>query len=64
MLRGLRYQRMLAGLTQEELADKAGISRQTVILLEAGRQEPRPSSIKKLARALHVKPAELMDAAE
>lgn len=59
-LGNLRYYRELAALTQQELAERAGITRLTVMLLEQGKQQPRPSTTRKLARALRLKPSELM----
>lgn len=57
----LRHYREQAALTQQELADRAGITRLTVMLLEQGQQQPRPATTRKLARVLKVKPADLMD---
>jgi transcriptional regulator with XRE-family HTH domain len=51
-LEGLKEVRFLKGLTQEELAERAGVSRYTVIDLEAGRHEARPGTARKLAEAL------------
>jgi transcriptional regulator with XRE-family HTH domain len=53
----LREQRRM---TQEELAARAGISRGYLARLETARQDPRLSTIEKLAKALRVKPAELL----
>lgn len=36
----LRELRQLAGITQQELADAAGITRQTVIAIEGGKYSP------------------------
>jgi transcriptional regulator with XRE-family HTH domain len=58
-LPGLRYQRDLALLTQEELASKAGIVRPQISRLENG-ATARPSTIRKLARALGCEPADLI----
>lgn len=55
----LRDLRIRAGLTQIELADRAGVSRTTVIRLEQGDPNVRPPTLRKLARALHVKTNEL-----
>ena len=56
----LRAIRERKALTQDELADLAGVSRQTVVKIERG-LEPRPPTIRKLARALGVEPADLME---
>ena len=55
----LRALRERKALTQDELADLAGVSRQTVVKIEGG-LEPRPSTVRKLAKALGVQPHELM----
>ena len=47
-------------LTQAELASRAGISELSVHKIETGQQEPRPCTIRKLARALKIKPADLI----
>jgi transcriptional regulator with XRE-family HTH domain len=47
-------------LTQAELAQKAGINRVTLARIETGAQ-PYPATTRKLAEALGVEPAELMD---
>jgi transcriptional regulator with XRE-family HTH domain len=56
-LRALRIRR---ALTQEELAKRAGLSKQAVNRLEVDRAEPRMSSLRKLAKALDVDPSELV----
>jgi transcriptional regulator with XRE-family HTH domain len=50
----LREQRLQRGLSQEELARLAGLSRKTVGEVEAGRQA-WPRTAAKLAKALRVK---------
>jgi transcriptional regulator with XRE-family HTH domain len=55
----LRAIRERKALTQDELAELAGVSRQTVVKLEGGLQ-PRPPTVRKLAAALGVEPADLM----
>jgi len=56
----LRKRRQQIPLTQEELAHRAGLSPSTVIKIEAGRQQPRPSTVRKLATALKLKPGDLL----
>lgn len=56
----LRYLRLRQALSQAELAERAGISRITIIKLEAdARRDAWPQTVRKLARALGVRPAEL-----
>ncbi|MFA5831066.1 MAG: helix-turn-helix transcriptional regulator [Candidatus Paceibacterota bacterium] len=43
------------GITQEELAEKAGVTRQTIISLEAGRYNPSLLLAHKIAVALKQK---------
>jgi transcriptional regulator with XRE-family HTH domain len=42
------------GLTQEQLAAKAGISRGYLARLETARQDPKLSTLEKIAKALKV----------
>ncbi len=55
----LRELRTLANLTQKELADKVGVSKQHVSSWERGQYTPSPSSFRKLCRALKCKRADL-----
>jgi transcriptional regulator with XRE-family HTH domain len=56
-LRELRRRRVL---TLEELAEKAGVGRNTVWRLEHGVMGAQPRTIRKLAKALDVEPEELV----
>lgn len=47
------------GLSKGRLARDAGVSRLTVLRIEYGRQQPRRSTVVKLAGALEVEPEEL-----
>lgn len=47
-------------LTQEELAEKIGLSRDFIALLETGRRRPSVKTIQKLSKALHVKSSDLL----
>jgi transcriptional regulator with XRE-family HTH domain len=60
----LRRLRVDAGLSQEDLAERAGIHPNYVILLERGTSSPSLSAITLLARALGQRPSELVAAAE
>ncbi len=55
----LRELRKWANLTQKELAEKIGVSKQHVSSWERGQFNPSPSSIRKLYRALDCKLEEL-----
>lgn len=56
----LKRLRTLNALTQEELANKAGLTPAAVARIERNEAEPRPSTLRKLASALDVKPAEIV----
>ena len=53
-LPGLKRHRILAGLTQQELAERAGMSRRSIATLENTKHPARPRTLKKLADALGV----------
>lgn len=56
----MRRLRLRAGLSQEELADAAGLHPTEVSRLERGVREPRLGTIVRMARALGVKPEALL----
>jgi transcriptional regulator with XRE-family HTH domain len=56
----LRLLRTSAGISQEALAERCGLYRTEVSLLERIGREPRLTTIVKLARALDVEPVELL----
>ncbi len=56
-LKDLRIRR---ALTQYELADRAGISTNALNRIELNKAEPHMSTLRKLAKALDVAPAELI----
>jgi DNA-binding XRE family transcriptional regulator len=55
----LRRWRLRSALTQEALADLAGISRSTIHNAETGDKDVLPSTALALAKALKIKPHEL-----
>lgn len=57
----LRTIRERQALNQRELAKAADITPASLSRIEAGRQEPYMSTVRKLAAALGVKPSDLMD---
>jgi len=60
----LRDLRKRAALSQADLADKAHVARTTIIRLEQGDPNVQPSTLRKLSRALKVKPTELWEEPE
>ncbi|SCK54325.1 Predicted transcriptional regulator with C-terminal CBS domains [Variovorax sp. HW608] len=51
-------ERQWAGLTQEELADKAGVARSYISWLECGRRNPTFAQLMRILESLGVEPAE------
>ncbi len=60
----LRLVRQEAVMSQEELAEKSGVARDTISKLETGRRGAYPSTIRKLAAGLDVRPQLLMGGVE
>ena len=50
----IRVQRVKRGISQEELADMAGIARSTMGIVERGEQSPSLQAIAKIATALKI----------
>jgi transcriptional regulator with XRE-family HTH domain len=51
-------------MSQEELAERSGVARDTISKLETGRRGAYPSTIRKLAAGLEVRPQMLMGGVE
>lgn len=60
----LKYERKIAGLTQQQLADKMGIKQQQLSRWERDEIEPAVSSIVAIAKALDVSFDDLFDGIE
>ena len=60
----LRLVRQEAVMSQEELAERSGVARDTISKLETGRRGAYPSTIRKLAAGLDVQPQMLMGGVE
>lgn len=56
----LRRTRRAAELSQEQLGDRCGLHATEISRLERGVREPRLGTIVRLARALEVRPADLL----
>jgi transcriptional regulator with XRE-family HTH domain len=51
-------------MSQEQLADRSGVARDTISKLETGQRRAYPSTIRKLALGLDVRPQMLMGGVE
>lgn len=58
--RNLRRKRRWAGYSQEEVAERTGLHRTEIGMLEAGSRLPRIDTLMKVAGALEVKPEVLL----
>jgi transcriptional regulator with XRE-family HTH domain len=56
----LKTLRVRRALTQQELADRAGVSSNALNRIELNKAEPHMSTLRKLAKALDVDPTELV----
>ena len=56
----IRELRQARKLTQGQLAEKVGVTREYIVRLEAARYDPSLSTIEKLAKALRVKVEDLL----
>ena len=61
LARNLRKLRQAKGLSQEAFADEAGLHRTYISDLERGSRNPTITVVDKIARALAVRPGELLD---
>ncbi|MDE2188186.1 MAG: helix-turn-helix transcriptional regulator [Patescibacteria group bacterium] len=57
----LKEVRLSANLTQEDLAESVGVSRQTIISIEKGKYVPSVSLAIRIARRLKVKVEDLFE---
>ena len=55
----LKTLRVRRALTQQELADRAGVSSNALNRIELNKAEPHMSTLRKLAKALDLDPSEL-----
>jgi XRE family transcriptional regulator, fatty acid utilization regulator len=57
----LREARERLGLTQEQVAERCGVHATEVSRIEGGKRDPKVSTLERLAKAVEVKPARLLD---
>jgi transcriptional regulator with XRE-family HTH domain len=55
----LRDLRLDAGYSQAELAERAGLTREAISMMETGKRSPYPRTMRKLADALGVTVADI-----
>ncbi len=60
----LRNMRRRAVMSQEDLAERSGVARDTISKLETGQRGAYPSTIRKLAAGLDVEPRMLLGGVE
>lgn len=58
--RNLRRARLRLELTQEQVAERSGVHATEVSRIEAGKRDPRVSTVARLAKAVEVKPGDLL----
>lgn len=57
----LKDVRLRKALTQQQLAERAGVNRVTIARIEGGTDEPFPTTVRRVADALGVEPEELLE---
>jgi transcriptional regulator with XRE-family HTH domain len=57
----LREARKQLGLSQEQVAERSGVHATEVSRIEAGKRDPRVSTVERLAAAVKVKPGQLLE---
>jgi len=58
--RNLRSARERRDLTQEQVAERSGVHATEVSRIEAGKRDPKVSTLERLAAAVEVSPGELL----
>jgi transcriptional regulator with XRE-family HTH domain len=57
----LRAARKKLGLTQEQVAERSGVHATEVSRIEAGKRDPQVSTVIKLAKAVELRPGQLLE---
>lgn len=60
VLNGFKYARLVAGCSQDELAEKIGVTPGAISQWEAGKTSPTAKNLKKLSEVLNVPMEKLM----
>jgi transcriptional regulator with XRE-family HTH domain len=57
----LREARLKLELSQEQVAERSGVHATEVSRIEAGKRDPRVSTVERLARAVKMPPGQLLE---
>lgn len=57
----LRAARQSLGLSQEEVAERSGVHATEVSRIEAGKRDPRVTTVERLAKAVRLRPGQLLE---
>jgi transcriptional regulator with XRE-family HTH domain len=57
----LRAARLKLELSQEQVSERSGVHATEVSRIEAGKRDPRVSTVERLARAVNVRPGQLLE---
>ncbi len=57
----LRQARKKLDLSQEQVAERSGVHATEVSRIEAGKRDPRVSTVERLAKAVELRPGQLLD---
>jgi transcriptional regulator with XRE-family HTH domain len=60
----IRKARNEAGINQQQLADRAGLTRSTISLIECGRRDAQARSLLAIASALEITPDDILGTRE
>ena len=59
--KNLRETRKRLGLTQEEVSERSGVQAGEISRIEAGKRDPKVSTLERLAKAVEVSPGRLLE---
>jgi transcriptional regulator with XRE-family HTH domain len=57
----LREARLKLELSQEQVAERSGVHATEVSRIEAGKRDPRVSTVERLAKAVQLRPGQLLE---
>lgn len=57
----LRAARLKLELSQEQVAERSGVHATEVSRIEAGKRDPRVTTVERLAKAVQVRPGQLLE---